>query len=53
MSSRGCDHFVDEIRRLIGRLRAEYEMTYAEVVGCLELVKSEIVCEAMDEQDSA
>lgn len=45
MSSRGCDHFVHEMRRLIDRLRAEYDMTYAEVIGCLEMVKAEMIKE--------
>jgi hypothetical protein len=30
-------------------MRAEYEMTYAEIVGCLELLKSELITEAADE----
>jgi len=48
MSRRGCDHFVDELERLIDRLRAEYEMTYAEVIGCLELVKADLLSEATE-----
>ena len=46
MSSRGCDHFVTEVQLLINRMRKEYEMTYAEVVGCLAMLQHDMTTEA-------
>ena len=53
MSSRGCDHFVADIRILIDRMRSKYEMNYAEVVGCLEIIKQGIFEEMKDEEDDS
>ena len=44
--SRAAEHFSEELSRLIERMRLEYEMTYAEAVGVLELVKADVIEEA-------
>lgn len=31
------DHLMDELDRLLNRTRKEYDMTYAEVIGCLQV----------------
>lgn len=49
--SRAVDHFVDELDRLIDRFRQEYDMTYAEVIGCLHMKTSDLWLEANDEDD--
>ena len=53
MSKRGCDHFSDELVRLIDRMRQEYEMTYAEIIGCLELIKLSIAKEPEELDDNS
>ena len=53
MSQRGCEHFTEDMHCLIDRMRLEYSMTYAEIVGCMELVKGDIVDEAREESEDA
>jgi len=50
MSRQGCDHFVRDIQHYIEYMRFEYVMTYAEVIGCLELLKSDVITEASHEK---
>lgn len=50
MSVRAVKHFTDEVFRVIQRMRSEYDMTYAELVGCLELIKAGIVEESSDDE---
>lgn len=35
MAGVACDHFLHELQRVIKRFRSEYEMSYAEAIGCL------------------
>jgi hypothetical protein len=49
MSRPGCDHFVGELEKLIDYFRLEYKMTYSEVIGCLELVKADVIADAIAE----
>ena len=51
MTKRGCHHFMAELGRLVDRLRQEYVMTYAEVIGCLELMKLSIAAEEHEETE--
>lgn len=51
MSRRGTAHFVKEIDAVINRFRSEYSMTYAEIIGSLELVKFDVLREASDDDD--
>jgi len=46
MSDIGCEHFTAEVTTIIDRFRKEYIMTYAELIGCLELIKYDICYEA-------
>ena len=48
MSRKGCDHFEAELVRLIDRQRLDYELSYAEALGCLTLVKSRLTTEALE-----
>jgi hypothetical protein len=45
--SRACEHFDLELQRLVRRFRAEYEMSYAEAIGCLTLAAARITEEAL------
>ena len=40
------EHFAEELSRLIERMRMEYDITYAEAVGVIELFKLDLVEEA-------
>jgi len=50
-SSRACQHFEIELNSLVDRFRDEYELTYAEAVGILEIVKLSLVVEFTNESD--
>jgi hypothetical protein len=49
--SNSIDHFLTELDLQINRFRQEYEMTYAELIGCLEIKKSEILQEMQEDED--
>jgi hypothetical protein len=45
------DHFANELDNLVNRFRTEYEMTYASIVGILQM-KIHLLCgEAEDRED--
>jgi len=47
------DHFADDLDKLVDRYRSEYEITYASIVGVLQM-KSHLLCEeASDRSDEA
>ena len=37
---RCVDHLLNDLESLLERYRAEYDITYVELVGCLESIKS-------------
>lgn len=41
--------FTDELDRLVERFRAEYDLTYGEVVGALQM-KSHLLCSEADDR---
>lgn len=43
------DHFADELDKLVNRFRSEYEMSYASVVGTLEM-KIHLLCQESAER---
>lgn len=45
-------HLGDEIDRVIDRVRAEYDMTYASVVGVLEMKKHLLCAEAAEKGEA-
>jgi len=51
MTKRGCEHFTEEMFSVIQRMRLEYDMTYAEMVGCLHIAAMELTMEALHEDD--
>jgi len=46
MSNIICEHFTVAVDAVIDRFRTDEEMTYAEVIGCLEMIKHDMCCEA-------
>ena len=44
-------HLAAELAAVIERHRYEYELTYAEVVGCLEMVKFDVLLESTEPDD--
>ena len=53
VTKRATDAFIRELNRLVDRFRDEWDLTYAEAIGCLEMVKLEIAREdpSGDEED--
>ena len=49
--SRAASHFEGELNALLERFRHEYELTYVEAVGVLELVKMSLAVELNDDED--
>lgn len=47
------DHFADDVDRLVDRYRSEYEMTYASVIGVLQMKIWGMCAEANDREDEA
>lgn len=45
--------FVEAIEERIDYFRKEYEMTYAEAVGCLEIIKFDLLSEMKDQDDDS
>lgn len=45
------EHFDVELTALIRRFRLEYEMTYAAVIGTLQIKIVELVNEAQDDEE--
>lgn len=43
MSRRGTEHLAEALDNTIHRHTVEYEMTAAEVLGCIELVKEQVM----------
>lgn len=43
--------FLDDLRSRIDYFRAEFDLTYAAAIGCLEIVKQELVTETMEDDD--
>lgn len=43
--------FSEELHKLINHFCQEYDMTYAQIIGCLEIVKSELVHEGFITED--
>ncbi len=48
MGKRATDHFADELGRLIKRFHLEYDLTYAEALGTLELTKADLIEDAKE-----
>lgn len=51
--SQGVEHLSNEIDRMIDRFRQEYDMSYAETVGVLQMKIHLLCCEAADRDDEA
>ena len=45
----GITQLVEEIEGILGRYRQEADISYAEVLGSLELIKADIIEEAREE----
>lgn len=51
MTQRATEHFAQELGLLMKRFRQEYELTYAEALGCLELAKFDLMQEMTDDDE--
>ena len=45
------DDFCKRVHQVIDYCREEWQMTYSEVIGCLEVVKADILDEMSDESE--
>ena len=43
--------FEDEGRKLVAYFRREFNLTYCEAIGVLEILKGELIAEALEEDD--
>lgn len=46
--SKTTDSFISDLSKLIDEYRDKYTITYAEMVGCIELIKSDLINELRD-----
>ncbi len=44
-------HFVEEITKVVTRFRAEYQLTYASVIGALQIIIMDLYREARGDDD--
>lgn len=51
MTDKPVDQFIHELEAVIDRYRREADLTYAETIGALEMVKADILREAGDERE--
>lgn len=49
MSRLSCEQLTNDIMTVIRRHRMESDLCYAELIGCLELIKAEMVDESYDD----
>ena len=47
------DTFLIDIRGRVNYFRQEFNLTYAEAIGCLEIVKAELLEEVMHDEEEA
>ena len=48
-----ADAFLNDIRGRIDYFRQEFNLTYSEAIGCLEIAKHELLQEATDDDDES
>lgn len=51
MSDAGRQYLLDKLTDTIDYVRLEYDMTYTELIGCLEVVKHSILVEGSIDED--
>lgn len=56
MSRRAVTDFCERVEKVIDYFRKEYKMTYAEIIGCLDILKAtmtlEVIAEVRKEDDN-
>ena len=53
MPTASADAFLTELTRVIDYFRAEFDLTYMEAIGCLELTKQQLILETIDDEDDS
>ena len=51
MSKRGCAHFCREMELVLVRAVQEYDMSYAEIIGCLDVLKYDVMLDMEAEEE--
>ena len=44
------DRFVAEIDKIVDYYRMEYDLTYGELVGAIEILKAQLISEALENE---
>lgn len=50
MSAETTGKFVNDLRGRIDYFRTEFHLTYAEAIGCLDILKHELLEEVLEEE---
>ena len=51
MSTEAVNELCGRVEDAIGYCRQEWDLTYAEAVGCLEMIKANLIEEALEDED--
>ena len=51
MMVQACNNFIVELGNLVDYFRKEYNLTYAEAIGCLDIIKHRLLVECEDTDD--
>lgn len=46
-----AQHLANELSAVIDRFRAEYDISYATAIGCLEIIKMDLFREGVEDDD--
>lgn len=42
--------FLEEVEKLLQRFTSEYDMTYAQLLGCFDVIKNDLIQQLMEEE---
>ena len=50
MSETAIHYFCEQVEAVIARCRSEWDMTYCEIIGTLEIIKAGLLEEALEDE---
>ena len=50
MSEFAIEFFCESVQSTIKRCRDEWDMSYCEIIGCLEMIKANMITEAFEDE---
>ena len=51
MSDHAIDYFCKQVTATIDRCRQEWDISYCEIIGCIEIIKNDLLVECNKEDD--